>query len=182
MTLPNTVSAITTLTADAGTTGTTTLVAEGATVTTFAALNANSDLTIDSLADADGAATGGANAKMTFMAQQTALALSDGTFVFKTAPAVALTSIADTTEGVNFMTIVPKSIANSSSVGATVKFTTAQPTAVETSTTDNGAFYAAGATTTALANTQIKTGVTYALSSGSGIANGTATGWVEQNA
>ena len=184
VTLPDSASVSTTLTVAAGSaTDKTTLVARGVTVATLA-LNANVDVTIAKLSTS--VTAGDASAKLTFTdAQAVGLTLPAGTFVFQKAPTDAMTSIAAGTNlvfetGVDFKTIIPKSIATS--IGATVKFTTAQPTVVETTTTDNGAFYAAGATTTALANTQIKTGVTYELSSGSGIANGTATGWVEQTA
>ena len=183
VTLPNGVTAVSTLTVAAGSAADkTTLVARGVTVATLA-LNADVDVTIAKLS---GNVTGGnASAKLTFTdAQAAALALPAGTFVFQKAPTVAMTSIAAGTNlvfetAVDFKTIVPASIAGSTYNGATVKFTTAQPTAIETNSGADGAFYAAGATTTALANTQIKTDTVYELTASIGD-GGSYTGWVEQ--
>ncbi|WP_122790810.1 S-layer homology domain-containing protein [Intestinibacillus sp. Marseille-P6563] len=176
VTLPDSVTAITTLTTNAGSTGTTKLVAAGATVGTYATLTDKTDLTIAIMSGT--AATGGADAKITFKGAQTALALAQGTFQFDAAPAAAMTSFASNSKIIiNYQMDDKSKLAAPTAAGTTLKFLVA-PTQIETSDNTAGGFYATGALTTVITDAgKIQTNVEYVATSSCGTSAGSI-GWV----
>ena len=129
--------------------------------------------------------TGGADAKVTFKGVQTALDYKAGTFVFDGTPTNEFTDITKDTNlvfntKVAFNTLLPTAKLSTGKEGATVIFNAGTSSVEKTDNTTDGCFYAADNKTTPLAESNVKAKATYKLSSGAGIADGTATGWVEQ--